>query len=55
MYQQENSQKASQQNKFNILIKQMRQMQNELNLLQEQQEGGCGSVCKKLHFDYLLF
>jgi hypothetical protein len=36
MYEQENSQKVSQQDKVDLLIKQMSQIQNELSILQKQ-------------------
>jgi hypothetical protein len=48
MYQ-ENSQ---QQDRVDLLIKQMGQLQNELNFLQEQQDN---LVCVNLFFFFLLF
>ena len=45
MYQQENSQNF-QQDKVDLLIKHMKQIQNELNILQEQQQGSLSGLVR---------
>lgn len=44
MYEQEIFQKTLQQDKVDLLIKQMKQIQNELNILQQQKQDGLSDL-----------
>jgi hypothetical protein len=47
---QENSQKTSQQDKLDLLMKQMKNIQNEMKTLQEQQQDGLSGLVHKFIF-----